>query len=67
MRLEAIPHLCQSYGNCVAIDPEHVDLDDDGIVYVTNETVTEGELKTVQASVRSCPVNALKLVGADDD
>lgn len=65
MRIEAKPHLCQSYGNCVAIDPEHLDLDDDGIVVVTNERVEESELKTVQAGIRSCPVNALELVESD--
>ncbi|GAB3267857.1 ferredoxin [Microbacterium lacusdiani] len=61
MRIEAKRHLCQSYGNCVAIDPDHLDLDDEGLVVVTRATVAEGELPTVQAGIRSCPVNALIL------
>ncbi|TFB75025.1 ferredoxin [Cryobacterium glaciale] len=66
MRIEATRHLCQSYGNCVAIDPDHLDLDDEGLVIVTRDTVEDGELATVQAGIRSCPVNALLLVDAHD-
>jgi ferredoxin len=62
MRIEAKRHLCQSYGNCVVIDPEHLDLDDEGLVVVTRDSVAEGELATVHAGIRSCPVNALVLV-----
>jgi ferredoxin len=62
MRIEAKRHLCQSYGNCVAIDPEHLDLDDEGLVVVNRDSVADGELATVQAGIRSCPVNALVLV-----
>lgn len=65
MRIEATRHLCQSYGNCVAIDPEHLDLDDEGLVVVTKESVDEGELQSVRAGIRSCPVNALRLVDAN--
>lgn len=61
MRIEAKTELCQGYGNCVAIDADHLDLDDDGIVIVTRDTVLEGEIDTVQAGIRSCPVNALIL------
>lgn len=66
MKIEAMRHLCQSYGNCVAIDPDHFDLDDEGLVVVTRETVEKGEIATVQAGVRSCPVNALVLVDSDE-
>ena len=62
MRIESKRWLCQSYGNCVAIDPEHLDLDDEGLVVITRDTVEDGELETVQAGIRSCPVNALMLV-----
>ncbi|MDP9888693.1 ferredoxin [Pseudarthrobacter enclensis] len=62
MRIEAKRHLCQSYGNCVAIDPEHLDLDDEGLVVVTRDSIGDGELATVQAGIRSCPVNALVLI-----
>jgi ferredoxin len=65
MRIEAKRHLCQSYGNCVAIDPEHLDLDDEGLVVVNRDSVADGELATVQAGIRSCPVNALVLVDGE--
>ncbi|RKO20404.1 ferredoxin [Pseudarthrobacter phenanthrenivorans] len=65
MRIQATRHLCQSYGNCVAIDPEHLDLDDEGLVMVTRDSVENGELATVQAGIRSCPVNALVLVDGE--
>jgi len=65
MRLEANLGLCQGYGNCVALDPDHLDLDDDGIVVVTRDTVLDHELEAVQAGIRSCPVNALKLNDQD--
>lgn len=62
MRIEAKRHLCQSYGNCVAVDPEHLDLDDEGLVVVTRDSVADGEVAAVQAGIRSCPVNALVLL-----
>ncbi|MFF2246639.1 ferredoxin [Arthrobacter sp. NPDC058130] len=65
MRIEAKRHLCQSYGNCVAIDPEHLDLDDEGLVVINRDSVADGELATVQAGIRSCPVNALVLVDGE--
>lgn len=65
MRIEAKRHLCQSYGNCVAIDPEHLDLDDEGLVVVNRDSVADGELATVQAGIRNCPVNALVLVDGE--
>jgi ferredoxin len=66
MRIAADRSLCQSYGNCVALDPEHLDLDDEGLVIVARYTVTESELPAVQAGIRSCPVNALRLITEDD-
>lgn len=67
MHIESKRHLCQSYGNCVAIDPAHLDLDDEGLVLITRATVEDGELDTVQAGIRSCPVNALLLVHDDGE
>lgn len=65
MRITSDAHLCQGYGNCIANDPQHFDLDDNGVVVVLRETVTEDEQETAAAAVRSCPVAALGLV--DDD
>ncbi|MEZ3160700.1 ferredoxin [Microbacterium sp. BWT-B31] len=65
MRIESKRWLCQSYGNCVAIDPGHLDLDDEGLVVITHETVEHDDIETVQAGIRSCPVNALMLVESE--
>ncbi|MCI2418395.1 ferredoxin [Saccharopolyspora sp. K220] len=60
-----MPHIqsdvtkCQGYANCVALDSEHFDLDDDGLVVVLREAVEDDERETVNAAVRSCPVNAI--------
>jgi ferredoxin len=65
MRITSDAGLCQSYGNCLAVDPEHFDLDDEGLVAVLRATVTDDEQPTVAAAVRSCPVAAIAMV--DDD
>jgi len=65
MRITSDVHLCQGYGNCIAADPEHFDLDDDGLVVVLRDSVGDGEQETTAVAVRSCPVAALGLV--DDD
>ena len=62
MRITSDVQLCQGYGNCIAADPEHFDLDDDGFVVVLRDTVSDGEQETASAAVRSCPVAALGLV-----
>lgn len=62
MRIHADMHECQGYGNCVAVDPKHFDLDDDGLVVILRDTVTDGERDTAADAVRSCPADALRLV-----
>lgn len=65
MQIKAHPGKCQGYGNCVDQDPQHFDLDDDGVVVLLQASVNEADLETSQAAVRSCPVQAIWL--ADDD
>lgn len=65
MRITANISGCQGYGNCAALDPNHFDLDDDGLVVVVTDTVLEQDLKVTAAAVRSCPVSVLELV--DDE
>lgn len=65
MRINADIGKCQGYGNCVALDSDHFDLDDDGMVVLLRDAVTAGELDTATEAVRSCPVSAIWLV--DDD
>ncbi|MCW2843545.1 MAG: ferredoxin [Nocardioides sp.] len=59
MRIHADIGKCQGYGNCVAIDAKHFDLDDDGMVVVLDDAVAPDELDTTEEAVRSCPVSAI--------
>jgi ferredoxin len=61
MRIHADLGKCQGYGNCVAQDERHFDLDDNGLVVIRDDQVAEGERDTVAAAVRSCPADALWL------
>jgi ferredoxin len=61
MRIHADVGKCQGYGNCVALDERHFDLDDDGLVVVKDEQVTAEVQESVAAAVRSCPAEALWL------
>lgn len=65
MRIKADVGKCQGYGNCVDLAPDHFDLDDDGLVVVLQDEVSEPERETAGAAIRSCPVQAIWL--ADDD
>lgn len=64
MRVASDVGKCQGYGNCVAIDPKHFDLDDDGTVVILEESVTAEELETTEEAIRSCPVAAIWLEDA---
>ncbi|MCW2835022.1 MAG: padAc [Nocardioides sp.] len=64
MKLGSDVGKCQGYGNCVAIDEQHFDLDDDGMVVVVQQEVSEGERETTEEAVRSCPVAAIWIEGA---
>lgn len=61
MRITADVEKCQGYGNCVAADAKHFDLDDDGLVVVLVEEVEPADAETAAAAVRSCPVAAIEL------
>ena len=63
MKLASDVGKCQGYGNCVAIDEKHFDLDDDGMVVVLDEHVTEDERDTTEEAIRSCPVAAIWIEG----
>ncbi|MDP9459267.1 MAG: ferredoxin [Actinomycetota bacterium] len=50
---------CQGYANCVDAAPEVYDIDDDGVVVLLKEEITEAERPRIEEAARSCPVNAL--------
>ena len=64
MKLGSDVSKCQGYGNCVAIDEKHFDLDDDGLVVVLDEHVADDERDTAEEAIRSCPVAAIWLEDA---
>ena len=52
---------CQGYANCVDAAPDVYDIDDDGIVVLLREEITEEERPRIEEAARSCPVNALTI------
>ena len=52
---------CQGYANCVDAAPEVYDIDDDGVVVLLREEITEEERPRIEEAARSCPVNALTI------
>ncbi|MDP9392532.1 MAG: ferredoxin [Actinomycetota bacterium] len=52
---------CQGYANCVDAAPEVYDIDDDGVVVLLKEHITDEERPRIEEAARSCPVNALMI------
>lgn len=50
---------CQGYANCVVGADDVYDLDDDGIVVLLRETISEDDRPRVENAAKSCPVSAL--------
>ena len=52
---------CQGYANCVDAAPDVYDIDDDGVVVLLREEITDEERPRIEEAARSCPVNALTI------
>lgn len=52
---------CQGYANCVDGAPEVYDIDDDGVVVLLKEQITDEERPRIEEAARSCPVSALTI------
>lgn len=50
---------CQGYANCVDAAPDVYDIDDDGVVVLLREEISDDERPRVEEAARSCPVSAL--------
>ena len=61
MRVQADRDVCISAGNCVMAADAVFDQDDDGIVVVLVDEVSEGEQDHVREAVRLCPSQALRV------
>jgi ferredoxin len=59
--LKADFEACQGYANCVDAAPEVYDIDDDGVVVLIRQEITEEERPRIEEAARSCPVNALTI------
>ena len=55
---------CQGYANCVMAAPDVYDIDDDGVVVLLKDEISEEELPAIEEAARSCPVSALTIEGA---
>lgn len=53
--------VCQGYANCVMTAPEVYDIDDDGVVVLLKNEISDAERAKVQEAVNSCPVSALSI------
>jgi ferredoxin len=60
-QLKADIGACQGYSNCVDAAPDVYDIDDDGVVVLLREEITEEERPRIEEAVRSCPVSALTI------
>ena len=60
-RIKADLSVCQGFANCVMNAADLFELDDDDMVVVLKEEITEDERAHAEQAVRSCPVNALSL------
>lgn len=54
--------LCQGYGNCVLAAPDSFDLDDEGLVLLTDERVGPERVAAVRRAAYDCPTEAISLV-----
>ena len=52
---------CQGYANCVDAAPDTYDIDDDGVVVLLREEISDEEKPRIEEAARSCPVNALTI------
>ncbi|MPZ97552.1 MAG: ferredoxin [Propionibacteriales bacterium] len=53
--------MCQGYANCVDAAPDVYDIDDDGVVVLLKEEITDAERPRIEEAARSCPVSALTI------
>ena len=57
--LKADVEACQGYGNCTTGAPDAYDIDDEGVVVLLKQEITEEERPRIEEAARSCPVSAL--------
>jgi ferredoxin len=61
MKLIADRDACIGSGNCMMVSPALFDADDDGVVVLLADEVSEGEEDHAREAVKICPASALRL------
>lgn len=59
LRITADLGLCEGYANCMVAAPDVFTVDDEGVVVLLQEQVSEDQRAEVLQAVESCPVRAL--------
>ena len=57
--------ICQGHGNCVLADPDLFDVDDEGLVVLSTETIGPDRLAAAQRAAYDCPSEAITVVESD--
>ena len=52
---------CRGYGNCLIAVPSVFDVDDDGLVVLLKDDVSEDELSAVERATYDCPTNSITI------
>ena len=63
-RIVVDKHTCEGLGMCEAMAVDFFEVQPDGLVAILEEAPDPDRVEEVRAAVESCPVMALKLVGA---
>ena len=53
--------VCNLHGLCVETAPEVLEIDNDGVLHVLNESPPEGLRAHVDRAVRECPTGAISI------
>jgi ferredoxin len=64
MRIEIDRAICDGYGNCVFVAPEVFDLDDENLVTLLVDTITDETRPAVELAIDECPMRAISLVSS---
>ena len=57
--------VCQGYGNCVLADAALFDIDDEGLVVLSSETIGPEGLAAAKRAAYDCPSEAITVVEND--
>lgn len=62
MKIRVDYDLCESNALCEALAPQHFQIDDEDLLQVIDEDVTDETLDQVRQAVAACPKSAISLV-----